>query len=295
MQMIRDEPGILAAAKGGPGLYAVFGQPIAHSLSPRIHAAFSRQLSIPLDYRPIESSAEDFVGALAAFAERGGRGANVTLPLKQHAARLCLSISERARQADSVNTLVRHGEAWHGESTDGAGLIRDITGRHRLYVRGRRTLLLGAGGAARAVAFALMDAGVSELTISNRTPEHADALADAIGNPELVNTRYWNDLGNWGGFDLVINATSAGHSDASLALPSSLLASRAICYDLSYGKPAFGFLAWARSVGAESAIDGLGMLVEQAAEAFEIWHGQRPETDPIYAELRAYLPGDSED
>lgn len=295
MQMIQDEPGTLAGAHGGPGLYAVFGQPIANSLSPRIHGAFSRQLSIPLDYRPIESSAEEFVGTLAAFAERGGRGANVTLPLKQHAARLCLSISERARQADSVNTLVRHGEGWHGESTDGAGLIRDITGRHRLYVRGRRTLLLGAGGAARAVAFALLDAGVSELTISNRTPEHADALADAIGNPDLVNTRYWNDLGNWGGFDLVVNATSAGHSHASLVLPSSLLASRAICYDLSYGKPSFGFLAWARSVGAERAIDGLGMLVEQAAEAFQIWHGQRPETDAIYAELRAYLPGDSED
>ena len=122
-----------------------------------------------------------------------------------------------------------------------------------------------------------------------------DALADAIGNPDLVNTRYWNDLGNWGGFDLVVNATSAGHSHAALVLPSSLLASRAICYDLSYGKPSIGFLAWARSVGAESAIDGLGMLVEQAAEAFEIWHGQRPETDAIYAELRTYLPGDSED
>ena len=162
-------------------------------------------------------------------------------------------------------------------------------------MRGRRTLLLGAGGAARAVAFALLDAGISELTISNRTPEHADALADAIGNPDLVNTRYWNDLGNWGGFDLVVNATSAGHSHAALVLPSSLLASRAICYDLSYGKPSIGFLAWARSVGAESAIDGLGMLVEQAAEAFEIWHGQRPETDAIYAELRTYLPGDSED
>jgi shikimate dehydrogenase len=295
MQMIEEESASLTSAQGGPGLCAVFGQPIAHSLSPRIHAAFSRQLSIPLDYRPIEASAEEFVGALAAFAERGGRGANVTLPLKQHAARLCLSISERARLADSVNTLVRRGEGWHGESTDGAGLIRDITGRHRLYVRGRRTLLLGAGGAARAVAFALLDAGISELTIANRTSEHADTLADAIGQPERVHTRYWNDLGNWGGFDFVVNATSAGHSNAPLGLPASLLAARAICYDLSYGKASFGFLAWARSVGAEHALDGLGMLVEQAAEAFEIWHGHRPETDAIYAELRTYLPGDSED
>lgn len=295
MQTIEADSVTRVGAQGGPGVYAVFGQPIAHSLSPRIHAAFAHQLSIPLEYRPIEASTEEFVGALAAFASRGGCGANVTLPLKQHAARLCLSVSERARQADSVNTLVRRGEGWHGESTDGAGMIRDITGRHRLYVRGRRTLLLGAGGAARAVAFALLDAGVSELTICNRTPEHANSLADAIGEPGRVNTRYWNDLGNWGGFDLVVNATSAGHSNMSLALPSSLLASRALCYDLSYGIASFGFLAWARSVGAGHAINGLGMLVEQAAEAFEIWHGQRPETDAIYAELRAYLPGDAED
>ena len=295
MQIIEEDSKNLTGGVGGPGLYAVFGQPIAHSLSPRIHAAFSQQLSIPLEYAPIEASAGEFVGALAAFAARGGRGANVTLPLKEQAARLCLSISERARRADSVNTLVRRGEGWHGESTDGAGLVRDITSRQGLYVRGRRTLLLGAGGAARAVAFALLEAGVSELTISNRTPEHADALADAIGQPDRVTTRYWNDLGNWGGFDLVINATSAGHSNQSLELPAALLASRAICYDLSYGKASFGFLAWARSVGAGHALDGLGMLVEQAAEAFEIWHGQRPDTDAIYAELRAYLPGDAED
>ena len=295
MQIIEEESKTLTDTQGGPGLYAVFGQPIAHSLSPRIHAAFSRQLSIPLEYKAIEASAEEFVGALATFAAAGGRGASVTLPLKQHAARLCLSISERARRANSVNTLVRRGEGWHGESTDGAGLVRDITGRHGLYVRGRRTVLLGAGGAAHAVAFALLDAGISELTISNRTPEHANALADAIGEPGRVNTRYWNDLGNWGGFDLVINATSAGHSNQSLDLPAALLASRAICYDLSYGKASFGFLAWARSVGAEHAIDGLGTLVEQAAEAFEIWHGQRPDTEAIYAELRAYLPGDAED
>jgi shikimate dehydrogenase len=215
--------------------------------------------------------------------------------LKQLAARLCLSVSERARQADSVNTLVRRGEGWHGESTDGVGLIRDITGRHGLYVRGRRTLLLGAGGAARAVAFALLDAGISELTIANRTPERADALADAIGKPEDVHTRYWSDLGQWGSFDLIVNATSAGHGRMSLALPPSLLAPRAVCYDLSYGRASFGFLAWARSAGAGHAVDGLGMLVEQAAEAFEIWHGRRPETDAIYAELRAYLPGDAED
>ena len=275
--------------------FAVFGQPIAHSLSPRIHAAFARQAGIELEYRAIEASLDSFVAELARFADQGGRGANVTLPLKQHAARLCLELSERARRADSVNTLVRHGHGWHGDSTDGAGLVRDITGRHGLDLRERRTVLLGAGGAARAVAFALLDAGIGEMVIANRTPERADALADAIGQPQRVVTRYWNDLGDWGGFDLVVNATAAGHGDTGLRLPSSLLAPRALCYDLSYGKAAIGFLAWARSAGAENAIDGLGMLVEQAAESFALWHGQRPDTTAVYADLRAYVPGDAED
>ncbi len=276
--------------------YAVFGQPVAHSLSPRIHASFARQLSVALDYRAIETSADDFAATLAQFFESGGSGANVTLPHKQLAATLCHSLSERARRANSVNTLVRHAEGWHGDTTDGTGLIRDITGRYQLDLRGRRSLLLGAGGAARAAAFALLDAGVAELTISNRTPERADALADAIGAPDRVRTRYWDDLRNWGAFELVVNATSTGHQPgASLDLPRSLLAPRALCYDLSYGKAAFGFLAWARSANAGNAIDGLGMLVEQAAEAFELWHGHRPDTDPIYGELRAYVPGDAED
>jgi shikimate dehydrogenase len=295
MQLIEEEMSAVATSRAEPGHYAVFGQPISHSLSPRIHAAFARQFSIALDYRAIEASAEDFVAALAHFADAGGSGANITLPLKQFAARLCLTVSERARRADSVNTLVRRGNGWHGDTTDGAGLIRDITGRHQLDVRERRTLLLGAGGAARGVAFALLDAGIAELTIANRSPERADALADAIGEPERVHTRYWNDLGHWGAFDLVVNATSAGHGSTPLALPASLLAPRALCYDLSYGKAAFGFLAWARSVNAGRALDGLGMLVEQAAESFELWHGRRPETDAIHAELRAYLPGDAED
>jgi shikimate dehydrogenase len=295
MKLVDDDFAPLAAS---PRIaqYAVFGHPVAHSLSPRIHASFARQLSIALEYRAIDAPPEHLATSLAEFFEAGGDGANITLPHKQSVAKLCHSLSDRARRADSVNTLIRRGDGWHGDTTDGAGLIRDITGRYQLDLRGRRTLLLGAGGAARAAAFALLDAGVAELVISNRTAERADALADAIGLPERVRTRYWADLGNWGAFELVVNATSAGHQeDASLDLPSSLLAPRALCYDLSYGKAAFGFLAWARSAGAGNAIDGLGMLVEQAAEAFELWHGRRPETDAIYDELRSYVPGNAGD
>jgi len=270
--------------------YAVFGHPIAHSLSPRIHALFAAATGIALRYEAIDAPAESFAAALAAFAAANGRGANITLPLKQQALALCAQASDFARRAGAVNTLVPLADGrWRGDNTDGAGLVRDLTGRHALDLRGRRGLLLGAGGAARAVAFALLDAGVAELTIVNRTAERADALADAIGQPTRAHARYWADLADLGNFELIVNATSAGHGANALVLPFGLVARRALCYDLSYGAAAFSFLAWARAAQAGQAIDGLGMLIEQAAESFEIWHGVRPETDPVYAELRDEL------
>jgi len=132
----------------------------------------------------------------------------------------------------------------------------------------------------------LLDAGVETLTIVNRTPESADALADAIGDPARAHTRYWEDLADLGAFDLIVNATSAGVLGRSLDLPFAIVGNRALCYDLSYGKAATDFLAWARTAGARYAFDGLGMLVETAADAFELWHGKRPDTDPVYRELR---------
>jgi shikimate dehydrogenase len=271
--------------------FAVFGHPIAHSLSPRIHALFGMATGIPLHYVAIDAPAASFTARLAEFAIDGGRGANVTLPLKQDAFALSVELSDFARRAGAVNTLSRHGAGdWRGDNTDGAGLIRDLTERHALDLRERRSLLLGAGGAARAAAHALLDAGIGELVIVNRNADRADALADAIGNPARVHTRYWDDLANCGSFDLIVNATSAGIAGEKLALPFNLVAPRALCYDLSYGAAAFGFLAWARAARAGSALDGLGMLIEQAAESFALWHGVRPETDAVYAELRGELP-----
>lgn len=273
------------------GQFAVFGHPIAHSLSPRIHAQFAARTGIPLHYVAIDALAEQFAAKLIAFTAGGGRGANITLPHKRSALAHCAELSAFAARAGAVNTLSLLADGrWRGDNTDGAGLVRDLTERQRLDLRGRRGLLLGAGGAARAAAFALLDAGVDQLVIVNRTPEHADALADAIGDPARAHTRYWDDLGNLGSFELIIDATSAGHARESLRLPFSLPAPRALCYHLSYGAAAFAFLAWARAAGAAQALDGLGMLVEQAAESFQIWHGVRPETDAIYAELRAELP-----
>jgi shikimate dehydrogenase len=268
--------------------YAVFGTPISHSLSPRIHAAFGRQAGIDLYYVAIEAGADNFDAALAAFADNGGAGANVTLPLKEHAFRMCKDASPRARRAGAANTLIRDGGGWRGDNTDGAGLLRDLTERHGLDLRARRVLLLGAGGAARGVAPALLDAGIDALYIVNRTASNADALADALGDPARVHARYLDDLRALGEFDLIINATSATRGGELPLLPMSMVGRRTAAVDLSYGEAAIPFLAWARANGCHDAIDGLGMLVEQAAESFALWHGVRPDTDAVYADLRAH-------
>jgi shikimate dehydrogenase len=263
--------------------FAVFGQPIAHSLSPRIHAMFAQQFGIALDYRAIKAGHDDFARALDAFAHEGGVGANVTLPLKQDAAALCSNISARARRANSVNTLIREGDGWRGDSTDGSGFLRDIATHHGFDPHGHRCLLLGAGGAARAVAFALAEAGVGHVAIANRTHERARALAAALG--PKVQAIGWSDLAAADAFDLIVHATAAGHAKGTFTAPTPIVAADTLCYDLSYGAAAAPFLRWARAAGAQRASDGLGMLIEQAADAFAIWHGRRPDTKPVRAAL----------
>ncbi|MDX3930622.1 MAG: shikimate dehydrogenase [Stenotrophomonas sp.] len=267
--------------------YAVFGHPIAHSLSPDIHAAFGRQEGIAVDYRAIDATPDGFLAALEAFAAEGGRGANVTLPHKEAAFAVCITRTARATRAGSVNTLLRKGDRWHGDTTDGAGLVRDLTDRHGQDLRGRRVLLLGAGGSARSVAPSLLDAGIRELVVVNRTPERADELIDAMGEPGRALSRYWDDLHDLGDFELIVNATSAGRDpSASFKLPLSLVNSMTTAVDLNYGDAAIAFLAWARSAECRNTVDGLGMLVEQAAESFQQWHEVRPDTDAVYAGLR---------
>ncbi len=269
--------------------YAVFGHPIAHSLSPHIHAAFARQTGIALAYTGIDAPPERFAAILADFAAGGGLGGNVTMPLKELAFARCATFSARAQAANAVNTLTFRDGQWHGDNTDGAGLVRDLTGRHALDLRGRRALLLGAGGAARGVASALLDAGVLELAVVNRTAARADALVDALGEPARAYSRYWEDLADQGDFELIVNATSAGRGDDAGAFnaPMTLVNSRTLAVDINYGEAAIAFLAWARAAGCLHVVDGLGMLVEQAAESFELWHGVRPDTQPVYEELRA--------
>ncbi|MHB1059609.1 MAG: shikimate dehydrogenase [Rhodanobacter sp.] len=270
-----------------PAQFAVFGHPIGHSLSPRIQQAFAQQFGIELEYRAIDAAPAGFADAVRRFFADGGRGANVTLPHKAAAFALADEFSAAATRAGSANVLTRLADGrLAAHNTDGAGMVRDITERHDLDLRGHTALLLGAGGAARGVAWNLLDAGVGTLTIVNRSPEAADVLADAIGDPARAHTRYWDDLANIGSYDLIVNATSAGVLGVALQLPFSLIGARALCYDLSYGAAAGSFLAWAKAAGARYAVDGLGMLVETAADAFELWHGRRPDTAPVYRQLR---------
>jgi shikimate dehydrogenase len=273
-----------------PHRHAVFGHPISHSLSPAIHRRFAQQAGISLSYEAVDAPPETFAEQLAAFRAAGGGGANVTLPLKTLAFERCAQVSDYAARTGVVNTLEPlPGGGWRGHNTDGPGLIADLTGRQQQDIRERDLLILGAGGAAQGVAFALLDAGVRSLTIANRHAERADALADRIGEPGRVHVRYWDDLASLGSWDFIINATSAGVQGGSIDLPFSIVATRALCYDLSYGRAATGFLAWARAARAAHVFDGLGMLVEQAAEAFAIWHGRRPDTEAVHDALRAQL------
>lgn len=266
--------------------YALFGHPVAHSLSPRIHAAFAKQCGVAMEYALIDATPDDFSTALESFAREGGAGGNVTVPHKQAALALCDRISERARRCGAVNTLMRRNDGWFGDNTDGIGLVRDLTQRHRHDLRERRTLLLGAGGAAAGIAPALLDAGIGSLCIVNRTPTRAADLAATLATPARVQARHWDELGSLGAFDLIVNATAAALEPAALDLPPMRIHAGTLAVDLGYGEAAVDFVTWACRAGCAAAIDGLGMLVEQAAEAFSLWHGRRPAADSVYALLR---------
>ncbi|MCK9380304.1 MAG: shikimate dehydrogenase [Sulfuritalea sp.] len=272
--------------------YAVFGNPIGHSQSPRIHSLFAAQTGQDISYQAILAEREGFVAAVSAFIAAGegpARGANVTVPFKEEAFRLATQRTPRAEAAGAVNTLSFDAGAISGDNTDGAGLVRDLKHNLGCDPSGRRILLLGAGGAARGVILPLLLENPAELVIANRTEETAARLAlefarlpgcaidvkpDGTGFPGLAGRR----------FDLVINATSAGLSGAVLPLPTFVFAPRCVAYEMVYGRVT-PFMQQARAAGARVA-DGLGMLVEQAAEAFFIWRGVRPHTAPVLAALK---------
>jgi shikimate dehydrogenase len=268
--------------------YCVLGNPIGHSRSPAIHTAFAAATAQDLRYEALLAPLDGFAATVRDFIAQGGKGANVTVPFKEEAFRLATRLSERAERAGAVNTLVFNGDDILGDNTDGAGLVQDITVNLGIPLAGKRILLLGAGGAARGVMEPLLATSPARLAVANRSADKAEALVAAFGQNPAV------DAGNFAkfsgqSFDLVINATSASLAGTALPLPDGLFAPGSLAYDMMYGKGETPFLQQARGSGAGQLADGLGMLVEQAAEAFFVWRGVRPATAGVLADLRRQI------
>ena len=265
--------------------YVVFGNPVGHSKSPLIHAAFARQTGEKIEYGAILAPVDGFAGSLAQFVAAGGRGANVTVPFKEEAFRLATRLTARAQQAGAVNTLVFSAGETLGENTDGVGMMRDIEANLGFSVSGRRVLLIGAGGAARGVVGPLLAASPAALFIANRTENKAVDLAAQF---QALGPACGVGMAGLAGssFDLVIDATSATIGGSMPALPPGIFSAGSLAYSMMYGKGDTPFRRFALANGAGSFADGLGMLVEQAAEAFFVWRGVRPDVAPVMAMLR---------
>lgn len=265
-----------------PALYAVIGHPVAHSHSPQIHAEFARLTAQVMHYTRIEAPLHGFAAALREFLAAGGQGANVTLPFKEEAYALSHVHTVRARQARVVNTLcVQADGTLLGDNTDGAGLLADLKRNHQVSLQGARILLLGAGGAARGILPALLEAKPALIQIANRTPERARKLAARRRQARVAGGGF--DELQAQSFDVVINATSASLTGELPPLPRDCLNPGAVCYDLAYAEHATVFMLWAEQADAALVLDGWGMLVEQAAESFYVWRGVRPPTATLLA------------
>ncbi len=277
----------------GADQYGVVGHPVAHSLSPFIHHSlspfihgiFARETGEEMSYRLFDIAPADFREWTRDFFVQGGRGLSVTLPHKIAAADFAEDLTPRAVQAAAVNTLMARADGILGDNTDGAGLVRDLCDNLSLVITGRRILVIGAGGATRGVLGPLLGLAPAELVIANRTPERAATLAAAFEDlGELRGVGFEEVSG--GPFDILINATSASLSGEIPPIAPGAIGPQTVCYDLAYGKSATAFVEWARRQGCARALQGLGMLVEQAAEAFRLWRGVRPATAPVLAALR---------
>ncbi|POA57821.1 MULTISPECIES: shikimate dehydrogenase [unclassified Pseudomonas] len=268
--------------------YVVFGNPIGHSKSPLIHRLFAEQTGQQLEYATLLAPLDDFAGTARRFFAHG-RGANVTVPFKEEAYRLCDSLTRRAQRAGAVNTLCKQADgSLLGDNTDGAGLVRDLRVNAGVGLKGKRILLLGAGGAVRGALEPLLAEQPASVVIANRTVEKAEQLAAAFADLGPVSASGYDWLEE--SVDLIINATSASLSGELPAISGSLVEpGRTVCYDMMYGKEPTTFCRWASAQSAVQVLDGLGMLAEQAAEAFFLWRGVRPDSAPVLAELRRQL------
>jgi shikimate dehydrogenase len=266
--------------------YGVFGHPVGHSLSPFIHGVFARDTGQQMAYRAYDVAPEEFAERVQAFFADGGRGLNITLPHKIVAVEVAQELTARAAHAAAVNTLALQGDnVLLGDNTDGGGLVRDLCDNLGLIITQRRVLILGAGGATRGVLAPLLGLEPAIVVIANRTPERAEALAAAfadLGVTQGVGFEYVGETA----FDLIINATSASLSGDIPPIPAEAIGPQTVCYDLAYGRSAMAFVRWAQQSGCVRAVQGLGMLVEQAAESFRLWRGIRPQTASVLAALK---------
>jgi len=271
--------------------YAVMGNPITHSKSPKIHTVFAKQTNQAVEYTSIHVDIGGFNQAVGNFSASGGKGLNVTVPFKQEAWALVNERSARAQMAGAVNTIkFNHGRSY-GDNTDGIGLVNDLQNNYQYELRGRRVLLMGAGGAARGIIAPLLEQQPTLMIIANRTPDKAVALASHFAELGTIQGCGYSQLEDLQ-FDIVLNATAASLQGEVPPLPEELLADEALCYDLMYGAKPTAFMAWATVHGASQITDGLGMLVEQAAESFHIWRDVRPETQSVIQAIRDELNSD---
>ena len=267
--------------------YAVFGNPITHSKSPAIHQAFAEQLKESLSYRAVRVEHEQFEEKVRGFFQHGGMGLNITVPFKERAFALADSASAAAQRAGASNCLVPQREGGlHAANTDGVGMVRDMVANLGWQLQGRRTLIIGAGGAVRGIVHPLLSERLGSLTIVNRTADRAAELAERFSSTELTVAAGGLEAAAGGVFDLVINATSASLGNEMPDLADIQLAPRCCCYDLVYAAEPTAFMRWSAAQAAWAIADGLGMLVEQAAESYYLWRGQRPGTEEVISGLR---------
>ncbi|MAM00478.1 shikimate dehydrogenase [Hydrocarboniclastica marina] len=267
-------------------LYAVIGHPVSHSKSPLIHGLFARQTGENVNYIAIQAPEDGFADTARSFFRDGGCGLNVTVPFKQEAYALAERLTDRARLAGAVNTLYPDAQGMLlGDNTDGVGLVTDLCENNDAQVKAQRVLVLGAGGAVRGVLGPLLEQHPAELVIANRTLSRAQDLAKLFETYGTVSASEFSEV--VGPFDLIINGTSASLAGSVPPIPSSALDANTLCYDMMYSQDTTVFNRWALGQGASRVIDGLGMLVEQAAESFFLWRHRRPETEPVIKALRS--------
>jgi shikimate dehydrogenase len=265
--------------------YAVIGFPVSHSFSPFIHGLFAKQTEQNILYTRIEAAPEDFERQVGAFFQTGGKGLNVTVPHKQVAAFVARYRTPRAEIAGAVNTLIAQTDGVHGDNTDGAGLVTDLTRNLGFDLANTRILVLGAGGAARGVLGPLLAAAPEYLEIANRNQSRATELASEFGALGNIRGCGFDNISE-DHFDLILNATSASLQDLVPPVPHKSIGPTTLCYDMAYGKGDTAFTRWAKAIGAGRAECGWGMLVEQAAESFYLWRGVRPDTKPVLEAVR---------